>query len=262
MRTPIAPRPEAFASFEDVRAREKSAAQKRFESWQRWNEGLRDDPRIVCRYDFESDDSRLVDSGATGTHGTIVGCEWASGRWPEKRALGFKRPGDRVRIDVPGEFDALTVSAWVRVDALPSRRQALLLTDGYEVGRLHWQIGTGGELRIGSRIPPQKRRNTGYSSPPVFTPRQIGVWNFVCSTYDRTTRTVTHWFNGRRVFTRRLEVDQPIRIGMAEIGNWGVPYQPGRHAIRNFIGRMDELTIWNVALDEHEIAGLYNASRP
>lgn len=255
--------PETFTSFEAIRIREKSVSDQRFESWQKWNETLQGDPRVAARYDFQSDGATLIDSCVAKAHGTIVGCEWASGRWPKKRALEFKRPGDRVRIDVPGEFDALTISAWVRVDALPSRRQSLLLTDGYQVGRLHWQIGPAGELRIGSRVPIQNRRQqTSYASPSVFTHRQVGVWSFVCSTYDRNARTVTHWFNGKRVFTKPLEIDQPIRIGIAEIGNWGVPLKPERRAIRNFIGRMDELTIWDVALKDDEISDIFNESRP
>ena len=104
--------------------------------------GSQDDPRIVARYDFDSSDTEsnervLIDASTSAKHGTIVGCEWATGRWPDKRALEFKRPGDRVRIDVPGEFDALTVAAWVRVDALPARHQALVLTHGHQVGHLH-----------------------------------------------------------------------------------------------------------------------------
>lgn len=262
--TSITPRPEAFVSFDDVRAREQAASQQRFASWQKWNASLRGDPRITARYDFESAGSSLIDTGTAQANGTIVGCEWAAGRWPDKRALEFKRPGDRVRIDIPGKFDSLTVSAWVRLDALPPRRQSLLLTDGYEVSRLHWQIGPEGELRVGNRIPNRGHRitGTGYASPPIFTPREIGVWNCVCSTYDRPSRKVTHWFNGQQVLSKTLEVNQPVRIGMAEIGNWGVPHQPSRHVVRNFVGRIDELTIWNVALTQEQIANLYESSHP
>jgi hypothetical protein len=42
-----------------------------------------------------------------------------------------KRPGDRVRLYLPGSYDALTLSGCLRVDALPKRPQALLLKDGY-----------------------------------------------------------------------------------------------------------------------------------
>lgn len=256
---------DTFPSFEEIRIREQTDSQERYELWRQWNGTLREDPRIVARYDFESGGATLVDNSNTKADGTIIGCQWTSGRWPDKRALEFKRPGDRVRIDVPGEFDSLTVCAWVRLDALPARRQSLLLTDGYEVERLHWQVGPEGELRIGGRISSTQRprqRNTGYASPPVFTPRQIGVWSFVCSTYDRPSQTVTHWFNGKQVFVKSLAFDQPLRIGISEIGNWGVPHRPKHRAIRNLIGRMDEMTIWSVALNEQQITEIYEKSRP
>ena len=73
---------------------------------------------------------------------------------------------------------------------------------------------------------------------------------------------MSHWFNSEQVFRGALEVDQPIRVGVAEIGNWGMPLLSARQPVRNFIGRMDELTIWNVALDEQQIAEFYGNSRP
>jgi len=254
--------PESFTSFEAIRDREKSASAKRFGKWQKLNKQIQKDPRVVARYDFEGDESTLVDSSESKFHGTIVGCEWSSGRWQDKRALEFKRPGDRVRVDIPGEFDSLTIAAWVRIDALPSRFQSLLLTDGFKVGHMHWQVGPQGDLRISNREPLRVRRKFRYISPPVFGPRKLGVWNFVCSTYDRPTQMVTHWFNGRRVFSKPLDVDQSIHVGPAEIGNWGVPGVAARRVIRNFVGRMDELTIWKVALNKDEIEELYNSSRP
>jgi len=254
--------PETFASFDAIRDQEQSASRERYDNWRELNDTLRTDPRVVARYDFEGEGLTLKDVSKSEAHGTIVGCEWASGRWPGKRALEFKRPGDRVRINVPGKFDALTIAAWVRIDALPERFQSLLLTDGHKVGHLHWQVGFPGDLRIDCREPPNAERRIRYVSPPLFGPRQLGVWNFVCSTYDRRAKTVTHWLNGKRVLTTSIEFDQPIRIGSAEIGNWGMPDEHALRPIRNLVGHMDELTIWSDALDPDEIRELYNNSRP
>ena len=146
--------------------------------------------------------------------------------------------------DLTPEF----VSLWTRYQPEVRRYACILMPDAAD------------ELRIGSRVPVM-RPGTGYASSPVFTSRQVGVWNHVCSTYDRSSGMVTHWFNDRLVFTKSLTVDQPIRIGIAEIENWGVPHRPKRHAIHNFVGRIDELTIWNTTLDEQEITNLYTTSR-
>jgi hypothetical protein len=264
--TPRAAEPESFTSFESVRTREQTLSHQNFENWQRWNQSLRDDPRIVTRYDFQKEGTTLIDSGTTKAHGTIVGCEWTSGRWPEKQALEFKRPGDRVRINVPGRYDQVTLSMWMRMDALPNRLQSLVLTDGYEVARAHWQVSPAGELRLGLRLPsePGNIQASGYGSPTLFSPRHIGTWNFICTVYDRKSQQVRHFFNGRQVSSEPIVFDQSIEFGTAEIGNWGVPLNPESpsYVIRNFIGRIDELTIWNVALQDREIADIYGDSHP
>ena len=256
--------PQSFPSFDDVRDRTKQRSQQRYAAWKKWNESLADDPRIAVRYDFESDAHTLPDSGSTQSHGLVIGCERTNGRWAEKGALEFKRPSDRVRVDIPGSYDALTLTAWIRVDAIPARQQGLLLTDGYEEGHPHWQISPEGQLRLGLRIPSSSKRTiaSGYGSPALFTPRQMGVWSFVATVYDRQAGMVRHYFNGREVAAEPIHFDQALEIGPADIGNWGVPFGNDRHPVRNFLGRMDELTLWKVALKGDELQTMYRQTRP
>ena len=56
-----------------------------------------------------------------------MGCSWATGRWPDKQGLEFRQVSDRVRLHIPGEFEAMTLMAWVRVDALPNKFNSLLM---------------------------------------------------------------------------------------------------------------------------------------
>jgi hypothetical protein len=256
--------PKSFPTFDDVRDRTKERSSQRYAAWQEWNRSLEGDPRIAVRYDFESDSPTLTDSGGNGAHGLIIGCERSNGRWAEKGALEFKRPGDRVRVDIPGSYESLTLTAWIRVDANPGRQQGLLLTDGYEEGHPHWQIAPTGELRLGLRIPSLSKRMmaTGYGSPVLFTPRQMGVWSFVATVYDRAENTVLHYFNGREVSSEKIQFDQALQFGPADIGNWGVPFGKDRHPVRNFVGRMDELTLWNSALKGDELQEIYRQTRP
>ncbi|MEM1294961.1 MAG: LamG-like jellyroll fold domain-containing protein [Verrucomicrobiota bacterium] len=262
----IEPEESAFASFEDIRNRNRSALQRKFENWKKWSEAAKKDSRMVAFYDFEDAHSQLLDRGRSGYHGVIVGSESSKGRWGMKEALEFKRPGDRVRIKVPGEFDALTLSSWIRVDALTGRLQSLLLTDSYEVGRVHWQLSSEGMLRLGIRLPSRNDSllASGYGSPVLFSPRRIGTWNLVCTTYDRDAGEVCHFLNGREVSREKIVFDQPLSIGDAEIGNWGLPFRPRKSStdIRNFVGRIDELAIWRSALSPEEIREIYLQSRP
>lgn len=256
--------PGSFPSFDDVRSRTQLRSQQQYGAWQAWNRSLADDSRIAVRYDFEADGGSLRDSGPTQAHGTIIGCDRTNGRWAEKGALEFKRPSDRVRVDIPGTYDSLTLTAWIRVDASPGRQQGILLTDGYVEGRPHWQISPDGELRLGLRVPSSsgQLKATGYGSPVLFKPREIGVWSFVATVYDRREGMVRHFLNGREVSAERIQFDQALQIGSADIGNWGIPFEKDNHPVRNFIGRMDEVTLWKVALKSEELLRIYEKTRP
>ncbi|MBA4186945.1 MAG: hypothetical protein C0467_02900 [Planctomycetaceae bacterium] len=265
----VAVDPKLFASLDRLKTAEQTHSQNRYQAWRKESTRLRDDPRLLAYYDFEprTGDTRILHdhiANRTAADGTIIGCSWTSGRWPEKSALEFRRSGDRVRCTLPGQFDALTLTAWVRVDALSNNLQGLLLTDGYQVGRPHWQITGEGELRLGIRLPDinSSLKASGYGSPVVFDSRRLGVWTFVATVYDRRRQRVEHWIDGRLVAQHQLQFDQPLSIGLAEIGNWGVPLPPDRHPIRNLNGRIDEFSIWNVALEPTEIAKLFQAGRP
>lgn len=260
----IASVPSSFPSFDDMRDRTQQQADQRYEAWQQWNRKLADDPRIAVRYDFQSDAETLRDSGPDHIDGLIVGCERSEGRWGGKGALEFKRPSDRVRVNIPGEFDALTLTAWIRVDATPERFQALLLTDGYEPGRPHWQISPWGELRVGVPFPQGVKVQAGssFTSPRLFKSRQVGVWSFVGMVYDRQSGTMRQYLNGREVSSEAIRFDQPLRIGSAELGNWGVALKTDRRPVRNFVGRMDELTVWKVALSADEFREMHLSQHP
>ncbi len=256
-----------YPSFEEVRDRGRQVSRQRYENWKAWNESVQGDPRVVAHYDFEDDETRLTDHGASGSHGTVIGGEWTRGRWPEKGALEFKRPGDRVRVDVPGEFEALTIAAWIRMDALPQRMQALLLTDEYRINHVHWQIGREAELRFGMRLHRKRgegKVSSGYSSPTLFNPRRIGVWSLVTTSYDPAEGMVRHYLNGTQVSDHEIVTLRPLKIGTGDIGNWSVPLEnAGRpQPLRNFVGRMDTLTIWNAALGADEIQEMHRKTRP
>lgn len=267
---PITPDPDRFASFDEVMTLSQDDTQKRLAAWRVFNQERASDPRILVHYDFEGKGRRLLDRGALKRHGTIVGSERSQGRFSGKGALEFKRISDRVRIEVPGTFDQMTFMTWIRVDALPGRAQSLILTDGHQVGRPHWQIEPAGRVRLGMRfseelIRTQGSKSSAHSSPVLLTPPQIGSWHFICSIYDATESEVRHYMNGRLASAKPLQAALPLTIGRAEIGNWAHgSYAAGgpRNVVRNFIGRIDELTVWNVALNSEEILNIYLQSRP
>jgi hypothetical protein len=263
----------AFPTTEDVEARLAEEIRRRQQNWQAVSEALRQDPSVVVYYTFQPGQplSRTLRDQARGQHeprdGVIVGCQWAEGRWPGKAALEFKRPSDRVRITLPGEFDALTLMAWVRVDALEQRFNALMLTDGFETGAPHWQITQLGRVRLGIGPTPAERGDPpndwhNYDSAVIFRPDQFGQWMHLVTVYDRTHGFAQHYVNGEPMGRRPLKARVPLSIGNAEIGNWGVPLTGVQTPIRNLNGRVDEFAIFSRALAAAEIQGLYRAGEP
>ncbi len=208
--------------------------------------------------------NRASSNQAGQSDGSIIGCSWTQGRWPGKSALDFKRPVDRVRFHLDGEFDSVTVAAWVRVDGLDRSLSSLLLTDGWDEGEIHWQFD--GEGQFGLSVGGAGGVAWRYTESLVNL-TQLGDWIHVASVFDGDQKTIRHYFNGRPVPNRLsdqtpLDFDGPVRIGDAELCNWGRPSGQTSQAIRNFNGRMDEFLMMDVALRDAEVLEIYQAGNP
>jgi hypothetical protein len=53
-----------------------------------------------------------------------------------------------VRLSLPGEFEAATLAAWVRVQGLDRKLNSLFMSDGFEPGTIHWLIRHDGVLGL------------------------------------------------------------------------------------------------------------------
>lgn len=267
-----------FLPIGDVHDLMRQRQERRHADWQKWSEETRNDSRLVAYYTFKHwpDDrwDRLVKSYAIPPQkqraGGAVGAKWTQGRWPGKDALEFKRPGDRVRMNLDGSYSALTLSCWVKVDSVDKKYNALLLTDGYDNGEPHWQIYEDGSLMfsIGYATSDEKRitikNNQIYYSKPVFGPDSLGRWHHIAVTYDNQSGQVIQYFDGAEVSREVSELHQagrPITYGPCELGNWGLPTQGHQFPIRNLNGAIDEFAIYSAVLSGEEIQSLYRSGQ-
>ncbi|TWU44238.1 FecR protein [Novipirellula aureliae] len=242
--------------------------------WRMFRDSLLHDPRVVAYFPFDrnvSDDRLLIGYGSNGTmlEGAIVGCEWSEGRWPSKTSLQFKRPGDRVRVTLPGEFESLTYSTWLRVDGLDRSFNSLLLTDGFDTNGPHWQIRGDGVLILGVKHPVKGKY--GYKTDSIFNLFRLGQWVHLATVYDNSKSRVSHYVNGELASREALHeaASGLLTIGNATIGNWSLPVNSTlknserlRRQVRNFNGCMDELIVFGEALDDQEIRHIYEVGRP
>jgi hypothetical protein len=276
--TPVSP--QDFLPISDLAAQTRQVQAARFADWQKWAQAQRTDPRLIARYLFQrhADDrwDRLVmnaiEPRVPSRAGGAVGARWTEGRWPGKDALEFKRPGDRVRMNLDGSYTALTFTAWVKVDAVDKKYNALLLTDGYDSGEPHWQIHEDGSLMFSIAYPKQNagshpvtNDNQIYYSRPVFTADTLGRWHHIAVSYDATSGQVVQYFDGAEVSREihaKHQPGRPITYGPCELGNWGLPTSTKNFPIRNLNGAMDEFTIYSTALSTQQVQDLYLHGRP
>jgi len=273
--------PGEFATIEKMDALTSEHARKRFDAWWAWSKQMRKDPRLLAFYAFKhwEDDrwDRMVNNFAEPPNksrtGAAVGARWTHGRWPMKDALEFKEPGDRIRLHLGTEqYDAITLSCWVRVDALDRKFNALLLTDGYDPGEPHWQIYEDGRLMFSIAYPdptepdaPLKKCNQIYYSPPIFNLTNQRRWHHIAVTYNNRDGEVIQYLDGKQIsreVSKYHRPGRPITFGPSEIGNWGLSTSNHGFPIRNLNGSIDEFSIYKAALNGAEIGQIYEAGNP
>ncbi|MEW6302178.1 MAG: LamG domain-containing protein [Verrucomicrobiota bacterium] len=259
----------AFTSLFDFQARSVAAEARRYDQWRTACKRLETDASLLVHFDFE----KTTPSGwqirnrgnprAGVSDSTIVGCQWTEGRWPGKRAMEFQSVSDRVRLNVPGEFQSLTLAAWVCVKGLDRKINSLFMSDGFEPGTIHWLIRRDGVLGL-TVIGAEPRNHQIVASSPAVTLEKFGMWLHLAVVLDSGAERVTHYVNGVPVSEKALKIAPPFRIGAAEMGNWNAKGFPENDPfmIRNFSGAMDEFCLFSRALNAEEIRALYAQGKP
>ena len=267
--------PDQFLDIASLKSRSMTQRDDRFERWQKWSNDIRRDERLIAYYAFDQQadwdrrlENSLIPSNAE-LDGAIVGANRVFGRWETKSGLEFKRPGDRVRVRIPGEFGSLTFSCWVKIDSLDRMFNSLFLTDNYNQGEPHWQILETGQMYFSVR--PTQRDKPGPKdkkvlSPSFWNPSLSGKWIFLTTTYDVENARTTHYLNGEILHRESIPASQLVevtRIGDATIGNWSLPTIPDAFfAVRNLNGSIDEFAIFAAALSDDEIQQMYQNGKP
>ena len=258
-----------FATLFDLQAKSLAAEALRFDEWRAASDRLNSDPSLLVHFDFANGQPsrwqlrNVSKRGIEMSEATVVGCHWAEGRWPEKRALDFQNESDRVRLNVPGEFDALTLAAWVRVQGLDRELNSLFMCDGFGAGSMHWLVRNDGVLSL-TIVGREAGNYQIVTSPPVLRLDKFGMWLHLAVVLDGRTGRVMHYLNGQPVSETELKIKPPYRIGAAELGNWNAKGFPKNDPfmIRNFSGAMDEFCLFSRALNPREIHALYAEGRP
>lgn len=257
---PLTANAAAFASLNEIDRRTADSQRSQFEQWQAGCVERNLDPAMRVHFDFQDAEElrslrNHAANGAMIADGSIVGGSWTEGRWPGKRALEFRNVSDRVRLGVPGEMKALTMCVWVRVNGLDRTFNSLFMSEGWGDRRVHWQIVREGKVRLGV-AGRAGQSHADYDSPVLFTPEKFGRWMHLAVSFDPVKREICHYADGDLVARLQLRDAAPLKIGMAELGNWNDRRSPGSVAIRHLSGAMEEFSIHERVLSPSEIARL------
>ncbi|HEY3899414.1 MAG TPA: LamG-like jellyroll fold domain-containing protein [Chthoniobacter sp.] len=254
----------AFAFSHDLDAQVSASRQEAFEHWEEADARRNNDASLRLHLDFQDQKgSRSLRNSAARADelaaSTIVGCNWTEGRWPGKGALQFRSVSDRVRLNLPGEYPEFTLAAWVQLHSLNARQSqsSICMTQGLEVGGVHWQVIYNGAMCLGIVAEAHPHVTDDYISPVVFTPERFGQWVHLAVTFDSAAKEVRFYVNGQRLSRHPLKRFVMPKPAVAELGNW-LPASDysGPHAVRNFVGAMDEFSLFARALSDDEIRQL------
>lgn len=269
-----------FAGTAELNAKMQDQQQTRRENWDAVSDDLGRDPRLIAHYRFASDhvvERRIPNSASAASvkagEGAVVAAAPSVNRWGQSAsALDFSPAGSRVRLQVPGEYQNLTLMTWVRINSLDRWYNSLFLTDGHELGEPHWQIMDDGRLFFSVKKNDVFDRSKGemdkhvFYSPSFWNTSLSGRWLMIATVYDAAHGEVVHYLNGQVLSRETIPPEYlvtSIHIGDASLCNWGLPMRNQPHfAIRNLNGSMDEFLMFSSALTSDEIEELYEASRP
>ncbi|MDP6676107.1 MAG: FecR domain-containing protein [Pirellulales bacterium] len=255
-------------------ARQSLAVQE--EIWETALQEWLKDPRLVACYRGPTEQhgrvlENLVGEGASATQAIVVGATACVNRWGrDSQAFDYTRFGSRSRVAVQEEMDNISLVCWVKINSLNNLFNSLFLTDGHEEGEPHWQILKDGRIFFSVKHPHRKGtswRQTVFYSPPIWRDTMSGGWNMLAVTYDRQAGEVAHYLNGKQISLEPIPEHarvSHININAASIANWAEPNPSYRtdeeFTCRNLNGAVDEVFIFDGALNADEISEIYSQS--
>jgi hypothetical protein len=184
----------------------------------------------------------------------------SSGRHPLFQAATFTKNESHVGLQLPTPLRACTTNLWVKVDAFDKPFSALFNSQGWNNGCVHLQVTRNRAIESslfgGSVI---------RSHVNSLTPHK---WHMITATWNLETQEAHIYCDGYLLKKARSSSGafppwsiQSISYGTATIGHWK-PVGLNSAPVRNFKGSIDEIHIFDRALNPSEVEQLYLEGKP
>ncbi len=167
----------------------------------------------------------------------------------------FSFNGVNAHVKVPasansniGQSGAFTAEAWINPSAVDGFRPIIEWNDGAQDG-VHFWFGSGTGILFANIRDTALNAHAFTSASLVVAPN---IWQHVALTYDKATGLAVIYLNGSSVAQTNLGSFTPLTTADLWIGR-----RPGYGVY--YAGLLDELSLYNRALGQNEIQGIYNA---
>jgi len=233
-----------------------------FLRWKSLRKEILSDPGLIAWFPFTRADNASILANAQRAYGLsdgrIAGAQWTTGRWAGKQALLFDGDSDYVEFEIPGEFQELTIAAWLKLDRFDWEMNAICNSNGADPGDVHFQMTRHGLPRGG--VLGSDRVNFRWVGNPI----PLAKWVYVVSVQSVPQRRSVIYVNGEPVWEYEVKSNDGvlIRPGHCRLGNWlpeSVKYGTSPRALR---GVIDEVAIWDRALSQVEVISQTEKGRP
>jgi hypothetical protein len=193
--------------------------------------------------------------GATGANTSIGTCSsgtsteaWNNGTTGKlNSSLDFDGTDDTIAIStIATDVEEITVAAWINREGGYGAYRAILNSNGWAAGFLHWQFRTNDTFgfSVNGSSPADVESTTTFTT---------SGWHHVATTYDSNSKVVSIYVDGeldkQTTLTTAREVD--ISSAVLHIGSW--------NADRHFNGKIDDVRIYNYEMTSQQIHEIYNA---
>lgn len=196
------------------------------------------------------------DGSGNGYNGTVNGATLTNDRFGNSNsAYYFNGSGNYIGLGNPAGLNftgQITIAVWIRPDAITGNVNRNIVAHGYgglPIKEVYLRTANYGQYEIGSYI--QDSGFTGRAEYSIPLADQ-GNWVHLVGLYDGS-----FW----KLYRNGIEVaSKPIATGAVQVSaDWAIGAR-GTGSSRFFTGAIDEVRIYNRALNASEVIELYNSS--
>ena len=214
-----------------------------------------EEAKMITHWTFDGTGATVSDESGNGVNGTLVGPTRVNEGWSGS-ALSFDGIDDYVdagRFDMPSGNGA-TIAFWFNADDFDVHDARFISkATGVQERDHYWMVSTINRTALRFRLKAGGTTTTLLTSTNVIRP---GQWYHVATTYDGSQM---------RIFLNGAEITKMNKSGAIDV-NGSVPVavgnQPDGTGDRPFDGRLDDLRVYNYALDATAIAEIIDQPAP